>query len=278
MAYKSIFTVVTDHSNAAAALAQAGEITAAQDAHLEVMCLGVDRSQTSYYEVGVNAAILQAAIEQAHKKAESIEEAVKADLRKTDLRWNSVVAVAAAPDAGQPAIRAARFADLAVVPTPYGKNRGAEDVIVLEALLFNASCPTLIVPDGNKPSMPDNVVIGWNESAEALRAVRASMPFLKAAKAVHVAVIDPPGHGPERSDPGGALAVMLARHGVNCDIQVMSRGSMSIAETLSKHATETASQLLVMGGYGHSRFREAVLGGATRDMLENAKVPVLMAH
>ena len=91
------------------------------------------------------------------------------DLRKTDLRWNSVVAVAAAPDAGQPAIRAARFADLAVVPTPYGKNRGAEDVIVLEALLFNASCPPLIVPDGNKPSMPDNVVIGWNESAEALR-------------------------------------------------------------------------------------------------------------
>jgi nucleotide-binding universal stress UspA family protein len=134
------------------------------------------------------------------------------------------------------------------------------------------------VPEGSHNARPKNIVIGWNESAEAIRAVRAAMPLLQKADAVHVAIIDPPETGPERSDPGGALAVYLSRHGVRCDIQVMTRQGLKVSERLSQHVTETGSDLLVMGGYGHSRFREAVLGGATREMLQSSSVPVLMAH
>jgi nucleotide-binding universal stress UspA family protein len=122
------------------------------------------------------------------------------------------------------------------------------------------------------------MLIAWNESAEAMRAIRAALPLLKKAGTVHIGIVDPSETGPERSDPGGALAVYLSRHGIKSDIQVMTRQGLTISERLAHHVTETGSDMLVMGGYGHSRFREAVLGGATRDMLENSKVPVLMAH
>ena len=111
-----------------------------------------------------------------------------------------------------------------------------------------------------------------------MRAIRTALPLLQAAKSVHIAIIDPSDSGSERSDPGGALAVFLSRHNIRCDIQVLARQGSSISERLSQHVIETGSDMLVMGGYGHSRFREAVLGGATRDMLEHSKVPVLMAH
>jgi nucleotide-binding universal stress UspA family protein len=278
MAYKSIFTVVSDEGASTSVVDQAVVLAEAQDAHLDVMCLGVDRSQTSYYEVGVNAAILQVAIEQAHAKASALQEIVEKKLANSGVRWSTTIAVATSPDAGHPVTRAARFADIAVVPLPYGETQSHEDITIVEELLFNASCPTLCVPTGTSHMMPKDVVIGWNESAEALRAIRASLPFLKAAKSVHIAVIDPPAHGPERSDPGGSLAVLLARHGVNCDIQVMARSGGSVQDVLARHVRETGAELLVMGGYGHSRFREAILGGATRHMLEHSEVPVLMAH
>lgn len=278
MSYKTLFSAVTNASVAAPALDYAATMSAAWDAHLDVMCLGVDRSQTSYYEVGANAAILQAAVEQAQEKAADLQTAVDEKLRKTDARWNSYLAVAAVPDAGRPVSRRARFADLAVMPLPYGDKRGTEDPIMLEAALFNAGCPVVCIPEGAKAEMPKHVVVGWNESAEALRAIRASLPYLQAADVVHVAVIDPPSHGPDRSDPGGPLAGMLSRHGVHCDISVMARSGGRIGDVLSQHVADKDAGLLVMGGYGHSRFREAVMGGATRYMLEHAKVPVFMAH
>ena len=127
-------------------------------------------------------------------------------------------------------------------------------------------------------SLTVEVVVAWNESAEAMHATRLALPFLKATDEVHIAIIDPPQLGPDRSDPGGPLAVYLFRHGINCDIQVMTSGGKSVSDRLNQYVTEAGGDLLVMGGYGHSRFREAILGGATRDMLEHAKVPVFMAH
>ena len=120
--------------------------------------------------------------------------------------------------------------------------------------------------------------MAWNESRESLAAIRAALPFLTAAKLVRICVIDPPEHGPERSDPGGMLSQMLARHGVHCEIDVLSKTLPRVSDVLSRHVVDTDAQMLVMGAYGHSRFREAILGGATRNMLEKAPVPVLMAH
>jgi len=121
-------------------------------------------------------------------------------------------------------------------------------------------------------------VLAWNQSREALVAARRAMPFLKRAEMVQIVVIDPPAHGPERSDPGGQLCQLLVRHGVRAEVSVLARTLPRISEVLARHARDVNADMLVMGAYGHSRFREAIMGGATRDMLENAQVPVFLAH
>ena len=121
-------------------------------------------------------------------------------------------------------------------------------------------------------------MLAWSESIAALAAVRASLPFLTKADVVDIAIIDPPAHAADRSDPGGALAEMLSRHGVRGDVSVLAKTMPRISDVLCRHCEDKDADMLVMGAYGHSRFREAILGGATRNMLEVSEVPILMAH
>ena len=173
----------------------------------------------------------------------------------------------------------ARFSDLVVLAQPYGDGHGAELEPVTESALFEAHTPALIVPDNAKPApAPQRIMIGWNESPEALIAVRAALPMLIQADVAHVVVIDPPTHGPNRSDPGGMLSQYLARHDVKVEIDVLSKTLPRVSDVMMRHAADMDADMVVMGAYGHSRFREAVFGGATRYMLEQAKLPVFMAH
>ncbi len=279
MSYKTIFTAVTNKAMAQPLLAHAAAYAETHDAHLEALCLGVDRSQTGYYYAGANAMILQEVIDKAHEESKEIEDLVKARLNLTTLRWASDTGMAQLADIGRHAAGRARFADLMVLPTPYGKDRGPDQEALVEAALFEARVPVIVVPEKNEPvPEPKRVVVGWNESDEALAAVRAALPILQQADNVHVVVIDPPKHGPNRSDPGGLLSVWLARHGVHAEIDVLSKTMPRVSDVLLRHAGDIDADLVVMGAYGHSRFREAILGGATRYMLEQSKLPVFMAH
>ena len=147
-----------------------------------------------------------------------------------------------------------------------------------EAALFEGSAPILIVPGELKEPFGKKILIAWNQSNEAMASVRRAMPLLQAADSVEITVIDPSPNGPERSDPGGALGQMLTRHGVKAEISVLARTQPLISDILNRRATEIGADMLVKGAYGHSRFRQAILGGATRNMLEKAQVPVLMAR
>jgi nucleotide-binding universal stress UspA family protein len=101
---------------------------------------------------------------------------------------------------------------------------------------------------------------------------------LKLAELVDVTVVDPPQRGPERSDPGGLLCQYLVRHGIKAQVSVLAKTLPKVSEVLARHARDEGCDMMVMGAYGHSRLREAVLGGATRAVLEGAEIPVLMAH
>jgi nucleotide-binding universal stress UspA family protein len=176
---------------------------------------------------------------------------------------------------------ASSFADLVVQCRPYGDGQGPEAEAVVEAALFDAHAPVLILPGSSTQahlSRPRRIILAWNQSAEALIAAKRALPFLKAADMVDVTVVDPPSRGPERSDPGGLLCQFLVRHGVKAEVTVLARTQPSIAEVLASHARDIAADMMVMGAYGHSRLREAVLGGATRAVLEHTAIPVLMAH
>jgi nucleotide-binding universal stress UspA family protein len=134
--------------------------------------------------------------------------------------------------------------------------------------------PGTLLPE----TLGKRVVIAWNQGREAMAAVRRALPLLRKADLVNIVVVDPPAYGPERSDPGGALCQMLVRHGVKAEVSVLARTMPRVSDVLVRHVRDQNADILVMGAYGHSRFREAILGGATRDMLELAQVPVFLAH
>ena len=282
MAYRSILTVVTDPTRTDAAIAGAASVAATQDAHLDILALGVDRTQVGYSYIGSGAVVLQAAIDRAESDAKEVEAAARRALaaQQPTLRWTVEAAFTQLGALTDLVAQRARFADLVILPRPYGAAQGAEAEAVVEAALFEGRAPVLVLPDtgAGRAATPRRAVIAWNQSAEAMVAVRKALPLLKQADLVNIAVIDPPQHGPERSDPGGMLCQMLVRHGVKAEVSVLARTLPRISDILARHVRDQNADLLVMGAYGHSRFREAILGGATRNMLEQAEVPVLMAH
>lgn len=279
MAYKSLLTILTDPKIAQAPLRQLIALSEAQDAHGEALCLGVDRTQTGYYYAGASALVLQETLTRAHTEAADILTLASDVLERSGIRWSADDGVAQIADIGRHVAHRARFCDLVVLPQPYGEDRGNEVEPVVEAALFEGHAAVLVVPDDHTPQgRPKTILVAWNESVESMVAIRKALPFLKAADLVRIVVIDPPKHGPERSDPGGLLSQMLARHGVHCEIDVLSKTMTRVSDVLNRHAVDTDSDMIVMGAYGHSRFREAILGGATRNMLEKAAVPVFMAH
>ncbi|MDR7123349.1 universal stress protein [Pseudotabrizicola sp. 4114] len=281
MTYKSIFTVATHAAHVPLAIAAAAQICVQNDGHLDVLALGVDRTQIGYAYVGSGAVLLQVAQDRAEEDARTLEAAVNAAVRAESpgLRASVEAAVTQIGAMTELVARRARFADLVVLARPYGKDQGTEAEAVVEAAMFEGNAPVLVLPEtGLASATPKRIVVAWNQSREALAAVRAALPLLKQADQVTITVIDPPVHGPERSDPGGMLCQMLVRHGVHAEVTVLARTLPRVSDVLLRHVGDMNADLLVMGAYGHSRFREAILGGATRNMLEQATVPVLMAH
>jgi nucleotide-binding universal stress UspA family protein len=279
MSFKSILAVATDQAHLTETVTQAASIASTLDAHVDVLCIGVDRTQTGYYYAGMNAAVLQETLHQAREAASEMAASAKKQLDSSGMRWCVIEAVCQLADVARFVASHSRFADLTIVPRPYGDDRGIELEPVVEGALFEGQSPVIVLPDGGSElKLPEKIAIGWNESAEALRAVRSALPMLSAAQSAHIVVIDPPKHGPTRSDPGGQLSQFLARHGVKVEIDVLSKTMPRVSDVMRRHVTDINADMVVMGAYGHSRFREAILGGATRNMLETCEVPVFMAH
>jgi nucleotide-binding universal stress UspA family protein len=281
MAYKSLLTIATSPNGLLPAVTAAAQIATRNDAHLDALALGVDRTQVGYSYVGSGAVMIAAALDRAEEEARATEKALNAAVaaQSPGLRVAVDSAVTQLGALTDLVAARARYADLVVLPLPYGANRGVEDEATIEAALFEGMAPVLIVPEkGMTAAEPRRVIVAWNQSREALVAARRAMPFLRRAESVSIVVIDPPTHGAERSDPGGLLCQMMVRHGVHAEVTVLARTLPRVSDVLARHLRDTNADLLVMGAYGHSRFREAILGGATRDMLEKAEVPVFLAH
>ena len=148
-----------------------------------------------------------------------------------------------------------------------------------EKLLLSSGAPILVIPSGWKSeSIGNKILVGWNASREARRAVADALPFLVAASSVTLLVVDSEQRaGRHGEEPGADIALQLARHGVHLNVdRVMSNGS-PIPEVIISHAVQSGSDLLVFGTYGHSRLRELLLGGTTRTLLAQMPVPVFVS-
>jgi nucleotide-binding universal stress UspA family protein len=279
VAYKSILTILTETNENAAVLNAAVAFAEGSGAHLEVLCLGIDRTQTGYYFAGATALVHEETVLQAQSEAQAIEQEARKILDRSAISWGVEGIVAQSASISGLVARRSRFADLVILPKPYGKDQYADAPVIAESAMFHGNVPVLILADQTAlAATPERVVIAWNESPEAMTAVRHALPLLQAATEVDICIIAPERHSPDVADPGAELSRMLARHGVKVSVSILAQTLPRVSEVIARHVADTDADLLVMGAYGHSRFREAILGGATRNMLEHAEVPVLMAH
>ncbi len=148
-----------------------------------------------------------------------------------------------------------------------------------EHLAIRGTRPVLVVPEDYRVQvLPGIVVAGWDGSLQALRAITAALPLLAAADSVKLVLVNPDArsalHGEQ---PGADLALYLARHGVRVEV-VLERTGSTVGNALMALARDSGAALMVAGVYGHSRYRELALGGVTRELLERAPVPLLIAH
>ena len=174
-----------------------------------------------------------------------------------------------------------RYADLVVLsraapsdpPLP-ARARGLPEYVAL-----HGARPVLVVPpDGADLALPGTAVVGWDGSMQAIAAIGAALPLLVRADTVRLALVNPDMlrdlHGEQ---PGADMALYLARHGVQVDV-VIERTRSTVGTALLGLARDCGASLMVTGAYGHSRYREWMVGGATRELLERSRVPLLLAH
>jgi nucleotide-binding universal stress UspA family protein len=189
-----------------------------------------------------------------------------------EARWMAASFVGTADVFG----RIARRFDLSVVrQAEPGKSTPAP--LMIEAALFESGRPVLIVPYIQKSGIKlDRVMVCWDGSRTAARAVNDAMPFLERAKTVEIAMVAERGKSDEV--PGADIAQHLARHGIRVEVKQFVAPEAKAADVLLSHAADVSVDFLVMGGFGHSRLREFVLGGVTRSILDTMTVPTLMSH
>ena len=276
MAFKTILTVVGTEAKDRDIKLAAGLCEEA-DAHLSVLVteLASPPPIGGYVAVISDAWLEEPEADEKRLKARAgaitallAADAISADVSSeyTEITW-----------ADETVGRRAQYADLTFVGPELLSSELLKEKVI-EGALFSSGKPLLIVPGGFKPALkPKRAVVAWDSRIEASRAVREALDLLVGAEDVRLALVDPIA-GDQGEEPGADAAAYLARHGVKVTVDRLSSEGRSVADTLRRHAVDRSAELLVMGGYGHSRLRERIFGGVTKAMLDEPLLPILMAR
>lgn len=280
MSLKDILAIVLDAEDDEAAMAMAEQLARSEDAHLSAAFLTALPDEPLAYEPTVVAGVWAELLNRARAQAETERDKVKARLQASGRPYDFRTVEALGRDLGRVAAVHARYADVAVMARPRDDHGADIRLDMIEGVLFHAGRPTLVAPPDWKPGpLGKTVVIAWDASREATRSLAEARPFLnKCSRAVVLTVDAKPkafGHGEQ---PGLNIAAHLKRRGIEAEVKNVESGGRPVAATLLGEAEALGADLVVMGAYAHSRLREMMFGGATREMLETAKVPLLMAH
>jgi nucleotide-binding universal stress UspA family protein len=268
---KTILVHIRDDDGQAARLQAALDLTRAFDGHL--VCL--QATPFDAYIIGDPFGGVYAfpeIVARVREDEEAERSRIEADLANEGVAWEWLHYDGAA---AQMLVEQGRLADCIVLSRPE-PGRGARRPLPIAAdVTLHARTPVLAVPEaplGVDVGAP--VLVAWNGSAEAAAAVRAALPYLSRASAVHVATV-----GAEGADlPSTAACRFLSRHGIASELHAVDPDGRSIADALLATAQGVGAGALVMGAYGRSRLRELVLGGVTDDLLNGAPLPLLLAH
>ncbi|MDE5455950.1 universal stress protein [Bradyrhizobium sp. CSA112] len=250
----------------------------ARRSHLDAVAIGYESMGGVGMLVGSGGAAIASAVgaeqERAQERADAAISVFKVEAKLAEIAYGIRSFAAIPAEAGEAIGALARLYDMTIVLQP-DSSKSRYDNDIPEAVLFNSGGPMLMVPYTHKgPLDTHHVGIAWDGSRLAARALRDAMPFLMGAKAVTVIAVNEEA-GEASSDQ---LVGHLARRGVAARVQRLAVERGDVQAAILSIAAESNMGLLVMGGYGHSRLHERILGGVTRGMFESMTVPVLMSH
>jgi nucleotide-binding universal stress UspA family protein len=280
MAYKTILVHINDQRRMQALLASAVNIARQHNAYLIGLSVVPPIIVTPDGYAGTPPIMID-----AHREAYRAEETRCMSIFQNATSGQNIQAEWRTLDAGalpvaEIVIEQARTADLIVANQADEDWPSSEMLDATPRIIIESGRPVMVVPNGgHQLTQLGRVVIGWNGQREAARAVFDALPFLKQADEVNVLCVSPQEEGGMEEDlPGAEICSALNRHGVKCEVTEVARPRIGVGETLLSRVKEFDADLLVMGAYGHSRFREFVLGGASRHVLRHMMIPVLMSH
>jgi nucleotide-binding universal stress UspA family protein len=277
MTFKSILVHVDTTRRCAQRVAYATALAQKHDAHVIGLSVVSSYPLPALAMGEMTASLIESQMQQAVADADEAEkkfgEAMKdSGLNYETRRFEGEIADAVAINA--------RYADVTVVGQAAAdeEDMSAADFLA-EQIVLAAGRPILVVPYAGKfDTTGSNVLVAWNASREATRAVNDALPILQLADKVTVLSVNPEDTGGHGDIPSADISLHLARHGVKVEASQTVAHDIDAGNAILSRASDVGADLVVMGAYGHSRLREIVLGGVTQTLLSHMTVPVLMSH
>jgi nucleotide-binding universal stress UspA family protein len=274
---RSILIGITEEGEAgerSSALAYGLSLARQANAHVTVQAASLKLTLTHAFV----SAFAEGLVAAENRRLDALARAA-ADSSQRAAAASGVACTTQAPQLAYPALirsfsSLARAHDLTVLdaePIALAVDRG-----LIEAVLMDSGRPLIVVPQGREAFAGGRIVVAWDGSAKAARALNDALPFLRAATQVELVSVTGE-KDLEHTVPGAEIAPHLTRHGVTVNVLMLPVLDADVAETLRNHAHLTRADMIVMGAYVHSRLREMVLGGTTQSLLKNAPVPLFLS-
>lgn len=277
MQYQDILVHIDDGESMPGRLAVAIELAERFGAHLTGIYVDAGLALPTLIDVPISPSLVEALEDEHRQRCDRAEQQFRTTVDRSQVgnEWRL-----AQGELANTLSRHARYADLVILG-----QEGAEDQKMVigglpDSVILGCGRPALVVPYIGASTPPGkHAIVAWNGSREAARAVNDALPLLAGADRVDVMCVNP-GQS-ELQDaplPGADLCLHLARHGVKAEAQEVVASDLEVGDVLLSRAADHGADLIVMGAYGHARWREVVLGGATRQLLNQMTIPVFMSH
>ena len=280
MAFKTILVGLNETERNDAVLEQAALLARMMDAHIAGLYVipAVQLYPSTAFEA--MPVIFEAHRDYFQKRRDTVKSTFLEGLRRNDVRGDIAVVDSASPLISDAFIEHGRVSDLVLLSQVDATGNQGVELDFVDRVVMGVGRPVMVLPLAAKPVESfGTAIVAWNGRREAARAAFDSLPLLRLAKEVRVVRVDP-----QRDEDGSTaiagseLAEVLARHGINAIAEPITSNGQEAGAALLTKVFDSGADLLVMGGYGHARVREFILGGATREALKNMRVPVLFSH
>ena len=251
-------------------------VASAFDAHLSAVACAYQPVFVGIGYPGAPASVIDSFRAESQAEADRAKKDFDTNAQRAGLSADSFVISATASGAADKFGELARDYDLSIVAQAQ-PDYDIPESLAIEGALFNSGRPVLVVPYIQSSGLKlDRVMVCWDGSLNAARTIGDAMPFLRRAGTIDVVTVE--GREGRNKLAGVKIAAHLARHGLKVELMPVVAPDLDVADAILSHAADTSTDLIVMGGYGHTRLREFVLSGATSGVLGTMTVPTLMAH